>query len=225
MTVDEMIQAIQEVIHLAKPDAAFLDTVLLADLNQVLDEITAENCLTALEESDVVYFDSPDDFEEEDGLAYLTTNLPANYHHDLYEAYNVTAKRPCRIHLNLKTLYKFFEEGTRTGDYIGHVAVQGNKLWALPAQSATMNEEAISIRYLKVADDLELAGAGPTCIPEHLHKGLLVSGVLRHRLVTIDPALAGLHDSRYAAALLSLGAYFKTPSRQTPYIRRRARYF
>lgn len=226
MTVNEMIQAIQETVLMAKPDAAFLDTVLLADLNQVLDEITAENCLAELETSGVVYFDSPDNFDEtEDGLVYLWAALPTDYHHDLYEAFNVTAKQPCKIHLNVKTLYKTFEEGTRTGDYIGHVAINGSQLCALPARSETMDEEVIAVRYYKTADDLALDGAGPSCIPSHLHKGLLVSGVLRHRLVEINPGLAQHHDGRYAAALLSLGAFFKTPSRQTPYIRRRARYF
>ena len=225
MTVNEMIQKIQEQVRQAKPDATYLDTVLLFDLNQVLDEITAEHCLTELEASDTLSFDSPDEFDEEEALACLQADLPTDYHHDLYEAYNVTAKQPAKIHPNLKSLYKYFEEGGRTGDSIGNVAVQGSVLWALPARSETMDEEVISIRYYKQADDLELDGAGPSCIPSHLHSGLLVSGVLRNKVAGLSPSMASLHEQRYLGGIASLQAFVKTPSRQTPYIRRHARYF
>jgi len=225
MTVNEMIQKIQEAIRLSKPDATYLDFVLLGDLNQVLDEVTAENCLLELETTDSISFDSPEEFLEEDGIAYLQAALPDDYHHDLYEAYNVTAKRPVRIHANRKSLYRYFADGNRTGDYIGNVAVQGPYLLALPIIGDAMDEEIISIGYYKQADDLELDGAGPSCVPSHLHYGLLVSGVLRRKLLALNPGMAQVHEQRYAAGLLSLGAFVKTPSRKTPFIKRYARYF
>lgn len=225
MTVDEMIRRIQYEIRLAKPDAALLDSVVLYDLNQVLDDLTATFCFPELEASDSVSFDCPDEYDEEEGLVYLQADLPTNYHHDLYEAYNVTAQQAVKIHPNLKSLYKYYEDGERKGGYIGNVAVQGAVLWALPAAGEDMDEEIISIRFYEQADDLELAGAGPACVPAHLHLGLLVSGVLRNRLTLFNGDMAAVHDKRYLEAEASLKGFVKTPSRQTPYIKRYARYF
>lgn len=159
------------------------------------------------------------------------TGMPENYGHTLYRMVNRTTGDLINIRTGSKYLSEAF--GGLTDDvrkYTTDAAIHNNSLWFRPVCAYAQSFELWYYRKPVVLDGTDLS-AVPDGIPSFLHQRLIVGYILKESFTLIEDGIEGQKvntinwNQEYVAGLQELDMYCRKSPRQTPIIRRTARFF
>lgn len=130
-----------------------------------------------------------------------SVSLPADYQRGLFNVYGTQ-------HIPLMDSFARFIKrypALETGDSVEACVVHGKSLFYHPAVSGTVN-----VSYYKKPDTLTTDSDEPTCIPDHLHRRLLVSFACREIFNRIEDGIEGqkintsAYDTEFYEAVMAL---------------------
>lgn len=160
-----------------------------------------------------------------------TIEMPDDYHHTLYRALNQTTWNL----LNIRTGSKYLSEGFGSSAatvraYTTDVAVHGLTLYFRPVCA---HDQLFELWYYRKPVDLTALDINeePDGLPDFLHHRLIVAYALKEIFPLIEDGIEGQKvntmywNQEYAAGLQELEIYCRKSPRQTPIIRRTARFF
>lgn len=223
MNTTELITNVQRAVK----DGSFSESEILALLNEALLAVAFEFCLPELEATEELSFLDGDDLSD----------LPDDYHHDLWHIEPLDKTEKVNIHTSLHSLQRIYKD-TDTGSTIQDAAVDGLTLHVRPILSEARD---VRVHYYRVPETLVLADPdaspsvaanSPEGIPAHLHNALLVNYVAAKLFDIIEDGIDGgknntrRYEEKYMTeGLRQLERYAKRAPRLTPYIKRHPRYF
>lgn len=194
-------------------------------LLSLVNEAVQRGCKACLPE--LVTMDLFDILASSSGLV----PMPENYGHTMYRCVNETTGDL----LNIRTGTKYLSEAygsvsAATRSYSSDVTVHGDFLYFRPVCAYAQSFE---LWYYRKPVDLDGTdqSAVPDGIPSFLHQRLIVGYILKESFTLIEDGIEGQKvntmnwNQEYAAGLQELDMYCRKSPRQTPVIRRTARYF
>jgi hypothetical protein len=216
MNVSEMIELITEGIQ----DETWNDTYILNEINNTLIFVSGMVSLPGLISSATV------SFLADDGTGI--GDLPENFDHDLFEAWNTTYSQELTIRPSLKEMRRVYEGKRATTGRIWDVAVEEPYLHAVYVPDV---DQDVLVRYYAAPATLLLSSDGPTYIPAHLHRLVIVDHVLSKlwKLKEQDDdgqsPNTNYHTQQFSAGLEQLRRRFIHAPKAQPVMTRRVQYF
>jgi hypothetical protein len=158
MNVAEMVSEIDDAVQ----DSSYDSDAILAKLNQARLEIANKFCCAELMDEDTITFTSADGYAE----------LPSDYHHDVFWAWNNTADAKVVFYVNRPMIRHLHRAHlTSTGD-VRDLCLQGSRIYGYPLVES---DQTLAVNFYKQPAAFTADGDGPDWIPEHLHEPVLVN--------------------------------------------------
>ncbi|RLA78370.1 MAG: hypothetical protein DRG33_05605 [Deltaproteobacteria bacterium] len=208
MNVSQLIKR----IIIALPEFPPVDSIFLSDINTALLRLCRSFRFPDLIDSNTVTVI---------GSGSGIVALPADYHHNLFEATSVThSNEPIRIRSNIKAMDRDYPDTQSKIGRVKDVAENSGNLHCLPVPA---DDESLLVRYYRKAATLVNDSDEPEGIPDYLQEDLLVGYVVKDKLPLVSKSL-GLklqhYISDYNSALEEAQDYCRQSPRQKPFIKR-----
>lgn len=255
-TASELIANVRRLIQ----DDSYGDEIILGFLNEGITEIAAWDnddpklglvgniLLPALETSAVVTTSLTDPF----------VSLPANYGKNLYKVTFADQVSPIDILSNMRVMLEQWDDALTHEGPVEDVTVVGGRLYyqpipteateltlwfyRLPTLLANFDPSGENTGFMDSGDTTfqgdddtgfidALSDDIPNCLPDHLHKSLLVSYAAKEIFNEIEDGIEGRkinterYEGKYQQALTALYLGIKHKSKQIPMVRRHAHFF
>ena len=156
-------------------------------------------------------------------------SLPADYDHDLFEAFSVSQNTNLNIRSNLRAMSVLHDAERRvSGSTIEDVAVENGLLYCMPIGSA---DDVVMCKYYRKPTDIILTTESPNCIPDHLHESIIVQYILSLKWLLIEDGIEGARPNTenakntFMGGIAALMAYYPRPSIAQPAIPRKIIWF
>jgi hypothetical protein len=126
-------------------------------------EIANKFCCAELMDEDTITFTSADGYAE----------LPSDYHHDVFWAWNNTADAKVVFYVNRPMIRHLHRAHlTSTGD-VRDLCLQGSRIYGYPLVES---DQTLAVNFYKQPAAFTADGDGPDWIPEHLHEPVWSTG-------------------------------------------------
>ncbi len=215
MNTEELLDIIEKKLQ----DPSFdREEDLLRLMNQGL-MISARKHLENLQASDTVTA-----IPEENSVA-----MPADYHHSLFKAFNITRNKPCVVCYQRHTLIEMY-----LGDFVrqGIVEAVVAEGGFLHYRKEPNDPEDIMLYYYRYPTMLEDSAASePDCLPVELREQILVNFVLWKVYSDLEDGWEGhrpnteYYENEFGKGIVLLDTAYPKPSTPRPYFPRTIRTF
>ena len=156
-------------------------------------------------------------------------SLPADYDHDLFEAFSISQNTNLNIRSNLRAMSILHDAEQRVnGTTIEDVAVENGLLYCMPIGGA---DDVVMCKYYRKPTDIILTTESPNCIPDHLHESIIVQYILSLKWLLIEDGIEGARPNTenakntFMGGIAALMAYYPRPSIAQPAIPRKIIWF
>jgi len=255
-TASELIADVRRLIQ----DDSYGDETILGFLNDGITEIAAWDnddpklglvgniLLPALETSAIVTTSLTDAF----------VALPANYAKELYKVTFAGQLSPIDILSNMRVMLEQWDDDLTHEGLVEDVTVVGGRLYYQPIPTEATELTVWFYRLPTLLENFDPSGENtgfmdsgdttfqgdddtgfidalsddiPNCLPDHLHKSLLVSYAAKEIFNEIEDGIEGRkinterYEGKYQQALAVLYRGIKHKSKQVPKVRRHAHFF
>lgn len=156
-------------------------------------------------------------------------NMPSDYYHGLYSAWNQMTSRHCAIWYSRLSLEGYFDgTGISSGDVEAVVEEGGT----LHVRKSPREEQALTLKYYAKPTELtDSQASAPDCLPEPFHYSLLVNYVVADVFTEIEDGVEGqmrnlqFYSQQYQQSLVALRASLPDSSRPRRKIPRKRIWF